>query len=547
MRRAMTERKRVGIFGWGVVAPKSPNIEAFERNLEQADSWLTPFRGYGQSNFLVGDPEFDFETYHAWFAQRFPPAKFSQLSQKMGPLVKFAIGAFIQSLQQNPGIETYLQSLKTKCHIYVGTGLGEITITQEEALRHERALRRWNEFWAAPERCTARRAHLDGHTDPAAPRDPDEFPIGSEEWIEAKYAWEEFWAAKSDGLRQYLLEAAAIQGEAVPPSSGSAKLTSIRQKLNRIRALNKKWGCPSEPWASVSPNLLWNIPNIPAAQISMIGKIVGPAIAPVAACASFGVAAKMAMDAITLGEATAVVVGMTDPPPNPLIISAFYNANVLSADADVSRPLTALKGTHVAGGSCVWIVGDAEAMMAHGFRPLGMEIVGIGTSSDAHHIITPSKGGPQLAIKAAMDEVKATDVTTWDMHATATPGDATEIAHSLELLHPDVIFTARKGTFGHGMSVGGGWELTAQHLGMAKGRLYPMALTEGELHADVKVHAARFVQAEGCAVERGYSGKLSMGVGGINSCVISRPWDPQYVENHLAQSRPAIQSARPIR
>jgi 3-oxoacyl-[acyl-carrier-protein] synthase II len=530
----MAERKRVGIFGWGVVAPKSPNIEAFERNLERADSWLTPFRGYSQSNFLVGEPEFDFETYHEWFGKRFPPAKFSQLSEKMGPMVKYAIGAFIQSLQQNPGIEQYLQSLKTKSHIYVGTGLGDITVTEREALNHERALRRWNEFWGAAERCAALRAHLDGDADPAAPADPDEFRIGSEEWIEAKHAWEGFWTAKSDALQQYLVEAAAIQGEAVPPSSGSAKLTSIRQKLNKIRALNRKWGCPDEPWASVSPNLLWNISNIPAAQISMIGKIVGPAFAPVAACASFGVAAKMAMDAILLGEATAVVIGMTDPPPHPMVISAFYNANVLSADADVSRPLTALKGTHVAGGSCVWIVGDADAMMAHGFRPLGMEIVGIGTSSDAHHIITPSKGGPQLAIKAAMDEVKATDVTTWDMHATATPGDATEIAHSLELLHPDVIFTARKGTFGHGMSVGGGWELTAQHLGMAKGRLYPMALTEGELHADVKLHSARFVQAQGCEVERGYSGKLSMGVGGINSCVISRPWDPEDIRRHLA-------------
>src|SRR2546428_1260111 len=532
----MTDRKRIGIFGWGVVAPKSPNIEAFERNLERADSWLTPFRGYGQSNFLVGEPEFDFETYHDWFDQRFPPAKYSELEDKMGPMVKFAIGSFIQSLQQNPGIETYLQSLKTRCHIYVGTGLGDITITQAEALNHERALRRWNEFWAAPERCSALQMHLDGNVDAAAPSHPDEFPIGSEEWIEAKYAWEEFWAAKSDSLQQYLEEAAAIQGEAVPPSSGSAKLTSIRQKLNRIRALNKKWGCPDEPWASVSPNLLWNIANIPAAQISMIGKIVGPAFAPVAARAAFGVAAQMAIDAIHLGDATAVVIGMTDPPPHPMVISAFYNANVLSADADVSRPLTALKGTHVAGGACVWIVGDAEAMMAQGFRPLGMEIVGVGTSSDAHHIITPSKGGPQLAIKAAMKGVQSADVTTWDMHATATPGDATEIEHSLELLHPDVIFTARKGTFGHGMSVGGGWELTAQHLGMSKGRLYPMALTEGELHADVKVHAPKFVQHDGYEVAgTGYSGKLSMGVGGINSCVISRTWDPQYLERHLAK------------
>jgi 3-oxoacyl-[acyl-carrier-protein] synthase II len=521
----MANRKRIGIFGWGVVAPKSPDINTFEQNLEHADTWLSPFTGYGQSNFLVGYPEFDFETYHAWFDQRFPPAKFAQLKDKMGPMVQFAIGAFIQSLRQNPGIEQYLQSLGTQCHVYVGTGLGDVTITQEQALAYERALRRWNEFWAQPERCASLRHHHDGQRDADAPRDPAELSLGTEEWIEAKHAWEAHWAAKSDALTEYLGEARLVHSEPVPPSSGSAKLSAIRQKLNRIRALNKRYGCPEEPWAAVSPNLLWNISNIPAAQVSMLGKIVGPAFAPVAACASFGIAAKMAYDAIQRGDAKAVVIGMTDPPPNELVVSAFYNANVLSADADVSRPLTGLKGTHIAGGACVWIVGDADALRAEGFTPLGMEIVGVGASSDAHHIITPSKGGPQLAMKAALQEVQASEVTTWDMHATATPGDATEIENSLEMLHPDVIFTARKGTFGHGMSVGGGWELTAQHLGMARGKLFPMSLTEGELHADVKVHTSQFVDRSGREVPRGYSGKLSMGVGGINSCVISRPWN----------------------
>ncbi|HVR41407.1 MAG TPA: beta-ketoacyl synthase N-terminal-like domain-containing protein [Thermoanaerobaculia bacterium] len=539
----MVQRKRVGIFGWGAVAPKSPNIDTFERNLERAGSWLSPFTGFGQSNFLVGYPEFDFDAYRPWFDERFAPAKYAQLKDKMGPMVQYAIGSFIQSLGQNPGIEAYLQSLGTKCHVYVGTGIGEITVTAEESIRYERALRRWNEFWAAADRCAPLRKHLAGEADAKAPRKPSELTIGSEEWIEAKYDWEAYWALRSDALTQYLEEARAIHGEPVPPSSGSAtaKLSSIRTKLNRIRQLNKKWGCPDEPWAAVSPNLLWNISNIAASQISMLGKIVGPAFAPIAACASFGIAAKMAVDAINLGEATAVVIGMCDPPPHPMVLSAFYSANVVSADAEVSRPLTGLKGTHVAGGSCIWIVGDAEVLMAQGFRPLGMEIVGIGASSDAHHIITPSKGGPQLAMKAALDEVKATDVTTWDMHATATPGDATEIEHSLELLHPDVIFTARKGTFGHGMSVGGGWELTAQHLGMAKGKLFPMTLTEGELHADVKVHEAKFVQVDGCEVRRGYSGKLSMGIGGINSCVISRPWDAEWVEEHVA--RPEVVTA----
>ena len=536
----METARRIGIFGWGVVAPKTPDIGSFEKNLERTGSWLSPFTGFGPSNFLVGQPEFAFDAYKPWFDQRFPPARYAQVNDKMGPMVKYAIGAFIQSLGQNPGIEPYLSGLGTRCHVYIGTGLGDITVTQQESLRYERALRKWNEFWASDERCAALRKHRSGESDPTAPADPSEFAPGSEEWVDAKHDWEEYWAAQSDSLRQYLKEAAAIQAEPVPPSSGSAKLSTIRQKLNKIRALNKQWACPEEPWAAVSPNLLWNIANIPAAQISMIGKIHGASVAPVAACSTFGITLKMAVDAIERGEATAVVIGATDPPPHPMILSAFYNANVLSADADVSRPLTGLKGPHIAGGACVWIVGDAEALMAQGFKPLGLEIVGVGTSSDAHHIITPSREGPQLAMKQALDGVAAHEVASWDMHATATPGDATEIQHSMELLHPDVIFTARKGTFGHGMSVGGGWELTAQHLGITRGRLYPMALTEGELHADVQVHKAQFVQSAGCEVRHsGYHGKLSMGVGGINACVISRAWDPAFVKKSLGPGKAA--------
>src|SRR5438067_9284879 len=221
-------RKRVGIFGWGVVAPKSPNVDAFEQNLARAGTWLSPFRGFGPSNFLVGYPEFDFEAYHGWFDERFAPAKFAQLNDKMGPMVKYAIGSFIQSLTQNPGIEQYLQSLGTKCHVYVGTGLGELTIIHEESVKYDRALRRWNEFWAKPERCLALRKHLAGDDDADAPSEPSEFEQGSEEWIDAKHEWESYWTERSDQLRDYLAEAAAIHGEPVPPSSGSAKLSSIR-------------------------------------------------------------------------------------------------------------------------------------------------------------------------------------------------------------------------------------------------------------------------------------------------------------------------------
>jgi 3-oxoacyl-[acyl-carrier-protein] synthase II len=521
----MEHNKRVGIFGWGLVAPKSPDIKTFENNLATAESWLEPFREYGPNNFLVGYPSFDFERYKPWFDARFAPSKFSQLKEKMGPNAQYAMASFIQALETNPGMEQYLQELGIRAHVYVGTGLGDVQIQHEESVHYDRAKRRWNAFWGAAERCSARRDHENGNADAAAPPSPSTLEVGSEEWYDAKGIWDAYWAAKSESLREYLADAAVIQGEPVPPSSGSAKLSTIRQKLNGLRALNKKWNAPQEPWTAVSSNYLWNIANVPASQISMIGKIMGPAFAPIAACASFGVALKMAWDAIQLDEADAVVIGMTDPPPHEVVISAFYNANVLSADTEVSRPLTGLKGTHVSGGSCVWIVGDADKLTARGFKPVGLEIVAVGTSSDAHHIITPSKAGPQLAMQQALRGIDIKEMQTWDMHATATPGDCTEVANSLELLNREVMFTARKGTFGHGMSVGGGWELTAQHLGVSQGKLYPAVVTDDEMHADVKVHEARFVQRDGCNIKRGFSGKLSMGIGGINSCVISRPWE----------------------
>lgn len=64
---------RIGVFGWGIVAPESPNIDAFARNLEKSESWLTPFEGFGPSNFLVGQPDFRFEDYKPWIDERFAP------------------------------------------------------------------------------------------------------------------------------------------------------------------------------------------------------------------------------------------------------------------------------------------------------------------------------------------------------------------------------------------------------------------------------------------------------------------------------------------
>ena len=525
---------RIGIFGWGVVAPKSPNVEVFEQNLAKAITWLEPLQGFGRSNFLVGHPEFDFSVYKPWMDEHFGPRKYSQLDEKMGNMVKYAVGAFIQSLQQNPGIDKLLQELETQAHVYVGTGLGDFPLQYERVLVYYKAQKKWNRFWCkdnyhpelaayqqkSPEEKQEMRDRLE------APLDPDDLDKGDEQYEDVHEAWYAFWVQRSEGLKAYLAELREIEAEGLTGDIDKGKMHLIRRKTGARRKLNAKYGCPVEPWNAVDPTLLWNIPNIPAAQISMIGKITGPTFAPVAACSGFGTALKMAMNAIQLGQAKAAVIGTTDPEPHPLSVGTFFGARVLSHDGQVSKPFSGLRGTHISGGACIWIVGDAEYLMGKGFKPVGLEILSVSLTSDADHIITPSQKGPATAIHEALESaaIRPDDVATWDMHATATPGDWTEFQNVLEIFPDTTRFTARKGTFGHGMSVCGGWELTAQHLGFSKGKLLPIQLDENELHDNVRPYHRCLVSNEQEIKEGDIAGKINMGVGGINACVICRRW-----------------------
>ena len=327
----------------------------------------------------------------------------------------------------------------------------------------------------------------------------------------------------------YIDELREIESENIGEDIDASKSHVIRRKMANRKKLAAKYGAPIEPWNAVEANLLWNIANIPAAQISMLGHITGPAFAPVAACSSFSTALGLACNAIQAGQAKAVVIGATDPEPHPLSVGTFYNARVLSSDGQVSKPFTGLRGTHVSGGACIWIVGDVDYMNERGMKPIGLEILGVGVTSDADHIITPSIEGSNAAIELALAEagVKADELDTWDMHATATPGDWTEIQNTLELFPDLCCLTARKGTFGHGMSVCGGWELTAQHMGVVRGNLLPVNLNEDELHPQIHNCTDALVGAKGAPVTGAISGKINMGVGGINACTISRRWDTE--------------------
>lgn len=525
-------RRRIGIYGWGVVAPGAANVRAFEALLDANATALRPDSRseLGSGLFAVGEPAFSFDDYAAWIAERRGEAYAVRLRKKMGDNVQYAVGATIQALQSQPGLEAAVKELDDACHVYVGSGVGDLPQSYLAERSLAKATRTWNHFWAQPERCAARRHYeLEGQfeANPPPPVDPKTLPVDSEARFEALTAWEAYWATRSDRLHDYLKRYADIEKLSIQNADDeSGHLSAIRARGRAHRALADEVGCPPPPWASVSPDLIWNIQNSPAAQLTMLLEVHGAAWAPIGACSTFGVALSCGKNAIEAGEAKLAFVGTTDPKPDPALVGAFYDARVMPGTGEVNSPFTSLRGTHVSGGSCVWIIGDADWCEARGLVPLAF-VEATALASDAEHIITPSKSGPKRAIRHAYElaGIAPSDVAIMDLHATGTPGDLNELALVDEYIDDRTLITARKGQLGHGMANSGGWELTALAMGLSAERAFPTAIPEGELHPRITrkeqlVTTGRPIAkpADGGAV----GVKIMLGIGGITACVVLR-------------------------
>src|SRR4029079_13784243 len=195
-----------------------------------------PFNGFGPDNFLVGIPQFSFEDYKGWIAERFPPARFHSLVEKMDLPVHYAIGSFIQALGQNPGLEQELRALGTAAHVYMGTGIGCVDTISNQPRALDRSQRRWDRFWA--ERNPAFQEHrAQGSEPPAgAPADPAT-GADPEDRYDAEAAWWHYWAASSPDLQVYLRELVEIESLNVQGEIEKGKVSVLKEKQRRLGGL----------------------------------------------------------------------------------------------------------------------------------------------------------------------------------------------------------------------------------------------------------------------------------------------------------------------
>ncbi|MHB8593521.1 MAG: beta-ketoacyl-[acyl-carrier-protein] synthase family protein, partial [Acidimicrobiales bacterium] len=237
----------------------------------------------------------------------------------------------------------------------------------------------------------------------------------------------------------------------------------------------------------VSPFLIpMLMPNAGAASVSMRAGWHGPCETITTACAAGTHAVAAAARLVATGRCDVAIGGGAEAAMTPVGIAAFTNMTALST-LGRSRPFDARRdGFIVAEGAGALVLEDLEHARRRGARLYG-ELLGAGSTADAHHITAPAPGGSgaaacmELALADAAVEPGA--IGHINAHGTSTPlndlAEAQAIAKVFGTPGPPV--TSTKGVTGHALGGAGAIEAVAATLSIDR-RLIPP--TDGFEQAD---------------------------------------------------------------
>jgi 3-oxoacyl-[acyl-carrier-protein] synthase II len=278
--------------------------------------------------------------------------------------------------------------------------------------------------------------------------------------------------------------------------------------------------------------------NMTACMVSIRHGLKGPLAACSVACSTGANAVGDAYRILQRGDADVMLAGSSEASVNPLPFAGFCAARSMSKRNDspetASRPFEKNRDGFVMGeGAGVAILERLDHAQARGARAYA-EIVGYGSTADAHHFTAPHPEGDGMArvMRGAIDDagLAPEDIGYVNAHGTSTVlNDKTEsmaIAKVFGEHAARLKVSSNKSMIGHLMAAAGAVEFVSTVMAVHTGQVPPTINLEEpdpECQLDYVTNGAE-------ALDLTAALSNSFGFGGGNASLI--------VKNHLHQARP---------
>lgn len=274
------------------------------------------------------------------------------------------------------------------------------------------------------------------------------------------------------------------------------------------------------------------IPDMAAGQVSIRHGAKGPNGATVTACATGTNSIGEAFKFIERGQADAMIAGGTEAPITEMGVAGFQANKALSTSEDpdyASVPYSKDRDGFVMGeGAGIVVVEELEHAVARGAH-IYAEIVGYGTTGDAHHITAPAENGEggARAMNEALTDASIEPDAVGYINAHGTSTGYNDLYETLALktvfgAHAhNLLVNSTKSMTGHLLGATGAVEAIITSLSLQNGKVHPtINLTNPDPECDLNYVPDGTVDSD-----IKYAMSNSLGFGGHNASLLFKKFE----------------------
>jgi 3-oxoacyl-[acyl-carrier-protein] synthase II len=275
------------------------------------------------------------------------------------------------------------------------------------------------------------------------------------------------------------------------------------------------------------------LPNMAAAQVSMIFGARGFSNTIMTACAASTQALGEARDAIRLGRAEVMLAGGTEAGISELGLSGFSVMRALSTRNDppqkASRPFDAGRDGFVAAeGAAMLVLEELDHARARGARILA-ELAGYAACNEGYHVVAPRPDGEGAVrtMRWALEDagLQPEDVDYINAHGTSTPLNDLSETLAIKAVFGEnayrVPISSTKSMIGHALGASGALEALACVMTLQTGIIHP---TINQEERDPQCDLDYVPNETRRATVRTIL-KNSFGFGGQNACLVLKRFE----------------------